>query len=84
MAKSRKQKRRERAKRELVQYATFECAVCLETSDCSTGISILEDQVCTPCFVEEIIPQFHTAERTESQYPVKWGGKEVKLTPYRL
>ena len=83
MAKTKRKKLKKRADASPLQHATFECAVCLEACDSSIGVTILEDKVCTACFTEGIIPQFLAAEKSGSQYPVKWGGQEVKINAYR-
>ena len=83
MAKTKRKRLKKRANHPLPQHATFDCAVCLEACDSSTEITVLEDKVCTACFIEEVIPQFLAAEKHESQHPVKWGGQEVKINAYR-
>ena len=52
---------------------TFTCSICLDTKHEHNPKLIQEDAVCADCVTESIIPQFHTALKYESKWPVRWG-----------
>ncbi|KAK4626625.1 hypothetical protein CLAFUW4_04001 [Fulvia fulva] len=62
-----------------VNKPTFTCDACMADFNNQNPIEIHGDSVCRDCFDTGIKPQFEQAAASETQYPVKWGGKIIEL-----